>query len=33
MRSLQDFLRLYWTDDGKEFYFANDAAGVYLGRS
>lgn len=32
MRSLQDFLRLYWTDDGKVFYFANDAGGVYLGR-
>lgn len=32
MRSLQDFLRLYWSDDGKEFYFADDAAGVYLGR-
>jgi hypothetical protein len=32
MRSLQDFLRLYWSDDGKEFYFADDAAGVFLGR-
>lgn len=32
MRSLQDFLRLYWSNDGKEFYFADDASGVYLGR-
>jgi hypothetical protein len=29
LRSLQDFLRMYWSDDGAQFYFDDDGSRIY----